>query len=337
MESPTQVHCTDRPAGVSSAEQATAATERVGNGFHHEALFYGGEHGFLKGTLPFLKDALAAGEPVLVAVGEDKTELLKQVLGRDSELVSFTDVPLLGHNPARMIPAWERFLKENALENRPVRGIGEPIWHGRSPAEVTECQRHESLLNLAFDGGLAWRLLCPYDLERLDDDAIEAARRSHPFVAEDGGSRVSEAYLCGDAALGPFGGTLPAPPAGAEELAFTASEMGRLRHLLSEWASGLELSYERTEHLVLAVTELASNSVHHGGGGGTLRMWREEGALLVEVRDRGCIEEPLVGRTRPDPEQPTGRGLWLVNHLCDLVQIRSAPAGSVVRVHMRLT
>jgi hypothetical protein len=54
------------------------------------------------------------------------------------------------------------------------------------------------------------------------------------------------------------------------------------------------------------------------------------------VQDRGHIREPLIGRTRPGLEQPTGRGLWVVNHLCDLVQIRSAPTGSVVRVHMRL-
>jgi anti-sigma regulatory factor (Ser/Thr protein kinase) len=336
MESLIGVHGTVRPAGVSSAGHVTAGAERVGNSFHHEALFYGGKHGFLEGTLPLVNDTLAAGERVLVAVGEDNAELLKQALGRHSELVSFTDIRILGRNPARIIPAWERFLSEGASENRPALGIGEPIWAGRSPAELTECQRHESLLNLAFDGGLTWRLLCPYDVDGLDEDVIEEARRSHPFVAEDGGSRVSAAYAHPDASPGPFGGTLLPPPTGAEELAFTGDAIGRLRQLLSEWASELELGYERTEHLVLAVTELASNSVHHGGGRGTLRMWRDEETLLVEVHDRGHIEEPLVGRTRPGPEQPTGRGLWLVNQLCDLVQIRSAPTGSVVRVYMRL-
>jgi anti-sigma regulatory factor (Ser/Thr protein kinase) len=65
-------------------------------------------------------------------------------------------------------------------------------------------------------------------------------------------------------------------------------------------------------------------------------MWSENETLLVEIRDEGHIEESLVGRTRPTPEQPAGRGLWLVNQLCDLVQIRSSPAGSVVRVHMHL-
>ena len=169
-----------------------------------------------------------------------------------------------------------------------------------------------------------------------EQGVIEAARRSHPFVGEDGASRTSDSYRCGDVAPGPFGGTLPRPPAGAEELAFAGRTVGWLRQLVSEWALGLGLGYERTEQLVLAVTELASNSVHHGGGAGTLWMWREQGTLLVEVHDRGHIAEPLIGRTRPGPEQLTGRGLWVVNHLCDLVQIRSAPTGNVVRVHMRL-
>lgn len=318
------------------AEHAAADANHAESDFHHETFFYSAEHGFLEGTLPFITDALAAEEPVLVAVGHEKIELLKQALGRDAQRVSFTDMRRLGHNPARIIPAWHRFLRDNASGARPVRGIGEPIWPGRSPAELAECQRHELLVNLAFDGGPAWRLLCPYDLDGLDEQVIEAARRSHPFIADDGASRTSDAYLHGDSVPGPFGGTLPPPPVGTREIAFTDKELGALRQLLSEWASGFELGSERTEQLVLAVTELASNSVRHGGGGGALRMWREAEALLVEVHDRGQIEEPLVGRTRPDPQQPAGRGLWLVNHLCDLVQIRSAPSGSVVRIHMHL-
>jgi anti-sigma regulatory factor (Ser/Thr protein kinase) len=335
MDSPGELHHTHPAAAVPTIELATACVDQAGDRFHHEALFYRGDDGFLRGALPFVTDALAADEPVHVAVVSDRAEVLKRALGRDRERVSFTDMQLVGPNPARIIAAWQQFLEHNA-SGRFVRGIGEPIWQGRSPAEVTECQRHESLLNLAFGEGVAWSLLCPYDLDGLGADVIEAARCSHPFVAEDGSSRASDAYLRGGAAPGPFGGTLPPPPSGTRELAFTGDAMGRLRKLLSEWAAGLGLGHERTEHLVLAVTELASNSVHHGGGAGTLRMWREDGRLLVEIHDRGHIEEPLVGRTRPGAEQPTGRGLWLVNHLCDLVQIRSAPAGSVVRVHMHL-
>jgi anti-sigma regulatory factor (Ser/Thr protein kinase) len=93
---------------------------------------------------------------------------------------------------------------------------------------------------------------------------------------------------------------------------------------------------ERVDDLVLAVNELASNSIHHGGGHGMMRMWREGDALLCEVSDGGRISEPLVGRVHPRPDQWSGRGLWLANQLCDLVQIRSSDAGSVVRLHMRM-
>jgi MEDS: MEthanogen/methylotroph, DcmR Sensory domain len=187
------------------------ATEHAGRCFHHATLFYADEDGFLEGTLPFIREAVAAKEPILVAVANARIELLRQALGHDVEHVHFTDMHLLGSNPARIIPAWHRFLADHSPDGRPVRGIGEPIWAGRSEAELTECQRHESLLNVAFDGGRAWRLLCPYDLDALDEEVIEAARRSHPFIAHQGSSHTSDAYLRGHEAPGPFDGALPAP------------------------------------------------------------------------------------------------------------------------------
>ena len=61
-------------------------------------------------------------------------------------------------------------------------GIGEPVWPGRSDAELVECSRHESLLNLAFDGGRPWRLLCPYDSVQLTPSVLAEACRNHPHL-----------------------------------------------------------------------------------------------------------------------------------------------------------
>lgn len=335
-------HLCCAPGGSGSAGWHTervgqhGAIGHTGDCFHHATLFYAGEDGFLEGTLPFVEEAVAAGEPVLVAVANARIELLREALGDDAEHVHFADMHVLGSNPARIIPAWRRFLADHAPDEHPVRGIGEPIWAGRSDAELTECQRHESLLNVAFDGGQAWHLLCPYDLDALDERVIEAARRSHPFIAREGGSHVSDAYMQQHEAPGPFEGALPAPSTQPRELAFTSEELGSLRRFVSRGAADASLDTGRTEDLVLAVNELATNSLCHGGGGGTLRMWAEADTLLCEVHDRGHITEPLVGRNPPIGKQLTGRGLWVVNHLCDLVQIRSAPGGSVIRVHMRL-
>ncbi|HSK35434.1 MAG TPA: ATP-binding protein, partial [Actinomycetota bacterium] len=88
--------------------------------------------------------------------------------------------------------------------------------------------------------------------------------------------------------------------------------------------------------LVQAVDELATNSLRHGGGRGTLRIWRDAGALVCEVRDAGRLEDPMAGRERPAAERDRGRGLWMVNQLCDLVQLRSFPEGAAVRVHLYL-
>lgn len=121
----------------------------------------------------------------------------------------------------------------------------------------------------------------------------------------------------------------------AVEMRFTARELRGVRQLVSSYAEG-SLGKTRTDDLVLAVNELATNSVRHGGGEGTLRMWMDENVLVCEVHDAGHIADPQVGQAPPTPDQPSGRGLWVVNHLADLVQIRSSPTGTVVRVHMRL-
>jgi len=121
------------------------------------------------------------------------------------------------------------------------------------------------------------------------------------------------------------------------ELRFTVTELGALRRLVASVCEQAALEQERIEDLTLAINELASNSICHGGGGGTLLMWHEDSMLVCEVRDRGHIAEPWLRHVRPAPDHFSGRGLWLVHQICDLVQIRSSPqSGSAVRVYMRV-
>ena len=302
--------------------------------FCHQALFYDDADEFLAGTVPFVRDALEAGEPMMVAVGKEKIQLLTGELGGDAARVRFADMEELGRNPARLIPAWREFLDGHGGAGRALRGIGEPIWPGRRAVEIDECQRHESLLNVAFSGTLGLSLLCPYDSDLLADDVLEAARCCHPFVAREGESCENSAWVDSDSSSGPFAGVLPRRPAGAELLAFDRDSLRRVRELVSAGAKSAGLSAGRSDDLVTAVSELAANSVLHGGGGGTSSLWREGGDLVVEVEDLGWIEEPLAGRRRPLPTQEGGRGLWLANQLCDLVQIRSRLGSTAVRLRM---
>lgn len=305
------------------------------HGFRHEALLYSGPEEFLAGALAFVEEGLEAEEPMLVVVSADKIRRLRRALGADAEGVHFADMAEVGLNPARIIPAWRDFVERHSGPGRRLRGIGEPIWAGRSPAELVECQRHESLLNLAFADAEGFRLLCPYDLDALDPTVIEEAHRSHPvLVAAEGAERESTAFRPIEIVAAPFETPLPEPSHPAPTRAFQAGTLEELRRFVAAQAEGAGLSPARSYDLVLAVNEVATNSVRHGGGHGRLRVWVEGETILAEVQDQGHIDLPLVGRERPAAGQVGGHGLWLVNQLCELVQIRSFPTGSVVRLHM---
>src|ERR1700687_965064 len=78
-------------------------------GYRHEAFFYAGQDEFLAGTLPFICDALAADEAILVVLAAPKIEALRRELNGAAERVSFADMAEVGTNPARIIPAWQDF------------------------------------------------------------------------------------------------------------------------------------------------------------------------------------------------------------------------------------
>lgn len=303
--------------------------------FRHEAFMYAGEAEFVAGTVSFIRGGLAAGEPVLVVVSGPKIRRLRAALGADADSVAFADMATVGHNPGRIIAAWSDFVAEHTAGGRRLRGIGEPIGPERSPAELIECHRHESLLNVAFAGSPAWWLLCPYDTEALAPSVVEEARRTHPFVHDGGTARPSDAYRGLDHTL-VFDDPLPPPPEQAAAFEFRADTLREVRRRVAWWAQRAGFGAERTADLLVAVNEIATNSLRHGGGRGTVRMWQEGATLLCDVQDSGRITEPLVGRLQPALDRQNGRGLWLANQVCDLVQLHSSPAGTIVRLHMRV-
>jgi anti-sigma regulatory factor (Ser/Thr protein kinase) len=303
--------------------------------FRHEALLYAGEDGFVAGTLPFIRDGVAAGEPILVVVDAAKLERLRAELNGDAEHVEFADMAAVGANPGRIIAAWREFVDRHAGSGRRLRGIGEPINPRRRGPELVECHRHEELLNLAFADADGFWLVCPYDTEALDPEVVERAQTTHPMVREGVVSRESARYDH-EAPAAPASDPLPEPSTVPEELPVAAGALARARGCVRRHAAAAGLSAQRRDDLVLAVTEAAANTIRYGGGHGVLRVWREPDALVCEMRDSGRLDQPLAGRLPPPRAHGGGYGLWLITQVCDLVQLRSFADGSVVRMHMRV-
>lgn len=305
--------------------------------FRHEAFIYRGEDQFLRGAAGFVRDGLAADEAVLVVAPGARVAVLREELGGQADAVEFLDLAGLGRNPGRILPAWQEWIDRNSAGGRAFRGVCEPLLAGRGETELREWRRHEQLLNAAFDRGPAWSLLCPYDAGRLAGDVVAWARHTHPLLFEDGGRQRSATYPHPElSAEAMFGSPLAEPEEVLAELDFDLGSLARVRDLVRVHAVALGLDAAGVVDLTLVASELASNSVRHGGGAGRLRLWSQGPHAVCEVRDRGLVTDPLVGLRRPDfRKHAGGAGLWAVNLICELVLLRSSPeSGTVVRAHL---
>ncbi len=307
----------------------------VQHGFRHEAVLYSGVDGLVSTLVPWMRGGIESDETVVALVTGRSGEALRTALGPDAAGAYFADMTEAGRNPSRIISVWRGLLADLRRPGRPVRAVGEPVWPGRRPDELTECRLHESLLNPAFGDEPDLWLRCPYDTGALAPDAFEHVGCSHPVVVDEACRPVGEyeGHLDPHTVLG---APLAPPPPTAEEEAFALTSLRALRESVRARAVASGLGHQRARDLVLAVLEVSSNSIMHGGGRGTVLSWETATSIVFEVHDGGHIDDPLVGRCLPPADQVDGRGLWLVNELCDLVQLRSSPAGTAVRLHMDL-
>jgi anti-sigma regulatory factor (Ser/Thr protein kinase) len=296
------------------------------------ALFYRGEREYVDGVVQFAAPAIAAHEPVAVAVPGPKAQLLEGTLRELGATSEIFDMVELGRNPARIIPAVETMLTRHP--GRRLHYVGEPIWASRSAEEIAEATRHEALINLAWPGADI-RVLCPYDTRTLDMAVLEDAELTHPHMIVGGVIRPSTRYR-GPSIPPGVDRPLPPPPGNAAELGFGLEELVSVRALVAGRATVAGLAADRVSDLVLAVDELATNTIRHGAGRGVLRVWSSVTDVICQIEDPGHITDPLAGRRVPVLDAVGGLGLWTVNQLCDLVELRTRPAGTVVRVHANL-
>ena len=304
-------------------------------GLQHSVLLYDSDAEFSAAIAAFVSEGLAASQPALVAAPGPRLAALRAALNGSGDPVTLVDVSTVGANPARLIPAYREFI--DAHPGRRLRMTGELMWPGRTAGEVAEVTRHEALLNLAFDD-VPVSIQCLYDAGAVDSAALADLKRAHPVVVRAGQRHANEDYA--GPGLAPFcDRPLPPPPAGCIRRGFGDTDdlpavRGHVRDQVAHWG----LSKARIADLVAAVNELVSNVLVHGGGRGVLRVWRDAaaGTVTCEVAGPGQIADQLAGRRYAPASAGGAHGLWLVNQLCDLVELRSHRNRTTVRVHLRV-
>lgn len=304
----------------------------VGGGFRHLALLYDGAEDYLSAAQGFVQDGLALAEPVLVAVPQPTVSWLRRELP-GAEHVTFADMTELGRNPARIIPSARAFVDSHSQQR--IRYIGEPVWPERSADEMREAAKHDALINVAF-AGIPATIVCPYNAAELPASVLATAACTHPVLVRHGRELPSSTYL-GPPDMPPdFDRPFIRPPDKAEILTYHR-DLRPVRAMVTQGAQRAGLLTDRATDLVIAVSEVAANTLRHTTAGGTMHLWDTADELICQVHDTGTIADPLAGQRIPVNDLPGGKGLWLVNQVCDLVELRTSPAGTTIRLHMRLS
>jgi anti-sigma regulatory factor (Ser/Thr protein kinase) len=113
-------------------------------------------------------------------------------------------------------------------------------------------------------------------------------------------------------------------------------DLSQVRALVLEQAREAGLTEGKANDLVLAVSEVAANTLRHTKSAGTLTVWHDKDEIVCEIHDEGMISDPTAGLRRPAPDASGGHGLWLVRQVCDQVELRSDENGTTIRMRMAI-
>jgi anti-sigma regulatory factor (Ser/Thr protein kinase) len=301
----------------------------------HDAMFYASDAEFVSALVPFARAGLEQDDAVVAAVTRTNIALLRDALGADASAVAFIDRDEWYRRPATTVAGWQRLLAEaTARGHQRMRLIGE-VGFGPDRHHPT-WTRYEAALNDVFAQAPAW-IVCPYDTRALPATLLHDARRTHPatFHPE---RRASDGYLTPEQFLHVVPEPMPpvsGPPAISMDLA--AGVAPARTAVAALIAAGGWSGLDRADDLVLALSEIITNSIRHGRGRRELRVWADGCTVTCEVSDDGDGPgDPLIGYRPPRQDLIGGRGLWIAQQLCDALAIGRRGGGTVVRFAVSL-
>jgi anti-sigma regulatory factor (Ser/Thr protein kinase)/putative methionine-R-sulfoxide reductase with GAF domain len=125
--------------------------------------------------------------------------------------------------------------------------------------------------------------------------------------------------------------------AAIRQFTVTGDTIAPVRTDLRRYIMGQGMNDGRLHEILMAVHEIVTNAVVHGGGGAVLTMSADEAGLRVVVTDTGpgISPERLSDTDLPDAETMGGRGLWLARTFSDELTISTGPDGTSVTMTFR--
>ena len=114
------------------------------------------------------------------------------------------------------------------------------------------------------------------------------------------------------------------------------TDLAAIRAVVHRYAIQAGLTETRAIDLTLAVSEVAANTIKHAKSPGSLKIWYDTNEIVCQIHDEGIITDPMAGHRQPSLDAQGGHGLWIVNQVCDRVEIHSDETGTTIRLHMNL-
>lgn len=292
---------------------------------HHAALVFDSDQMFVDSVGAFVREAVAAGEPIVLSLTEPNLALLAGHcdLRDDLVFVDGTDYD----NPVKTIRSWLTRFKTCTDDGATgVRAVGE-VPHDGIGGDWYRWSRYEAIINRAY-ADVPLRGLCVYDARVTPPEVLADVARTHPFLTTDGSTQPNPNYEDEVSFLQ----RLPRRPGLADERppdrTFTDPLPHEARAQLEDLVDGLGLDPVVVDDVHVAISELVSNAHHHGDDPVTVRVWAEADRLEITVTDPGAGPgDPCAGWIPPSDAAATGggRGLWLTRQLVPTLDLWSDP------------
>jgi anti-sigma regulatory factor (Ser/Thr protein kinase) len=298
-------------------------------GFVHAAGFYEGDHGLLPLVVPFVREGIAAGEPIVVALGGEHAELARSVVPPSPEVTYLPD----GYaRPAGIVSVLLGVLRAHA-DTSPgrIRIVGELACDSLAPATWGPWARYEAAVNHLY-APFAATAMCAYDTTTMSDQVLADVVATHPDLAETGGSRPNELFQDPIAFLREVATPHDVLESTRPAIEKVDPDPSAARGSVRAAAAGSAIAPDVLEDLVVGVSEVVTNARLYGRAPVVLRVWVALDRMVVVVSDRGGGPSfpyaglvPLDGRTG-------GRGLWITHQLCGQVDHVMDADGFAVRL-----